>query len=174
MGSHMHWSTREGKGFSQGSMPPPFYPILILNFWSWPPIGVSFNMLEWWNQHIMRLKVYWKLDLSPSWSQLVPFVCVCVCVCVCSFLSELWTLYLKDLCSLPLKGFPCSSVSKESGWNAEDWSLIPGSGRSPGEGSGNPLQYSCLENPMHRGAWQATVQGVAELDMTQRLNHHHR
>ena len=41
---------------------------------------------------------------------------------------------------------------------------IPGSGRSPGRGHGNPLQYSCLENPMDRGAWEATVHGVAESD----------
>ena len=46
--------------------------------------------------------------------------------------------------------------------NAEGLGLIPGSGRSPGEGNGNPLQYSCLENPMYRGAWQATVHGVAK------------
>ena len=43
-----------------------------------------------------------------------------------------------------------------------DVGLIPESGRSPGEGHGNPLQYSCLENPMDRGAWQATVHGVAK------------
>ena len=43
-----------------------------------------------------------------------------------------------------------------------DVDLIPGSGRSPGAGNGNPLQYSCLENPMDRGAWQATVHGVAQ------------
>ena len=43
-----------------------------------------------------------------------------------------------------------------------DIGLIPQSGRSPGEGNGNPLQYSCLENPMDRGAWQGTVHGVAE------------
>ena len=48
-----------------------------------------------------------------------------------------------------------------------DAGLIPGSGRSPGEENGNPLQYSCLENPTDRGAWQATVNGVAKgLDMT--------
>ena len=47
---------------------------------------------------------------------------------------------------------------------AKDMGLIPGSGRSPGEGNGNPLQYSCLENSMDRGAWRATVHGIAELD----------
>ena len=52
--------------------------------------------------------------------------------------------------------------------NAGDVSLIPGSGRFPGEGSANPFQYSCLENPMDRGAWWATVHGVPkELDMTE-------
>ena len=55
---------------------------------------------------------------------------------------------------------PYSSDDKESACNAGDLGLIPGSGRSPGEGNGNPLQYSCLENPMDRGAWWATVYGV--------------
>ena len=57
-------------------------------------------------------------------------------------------------------------VSEESPCIAGDLDLIPGPGRSPGEGNGNPLQYSCLENPTDRGAWQAIVYGVAELDMT--------
>ena len=48
-----------------------------------------------------------------------------------------------------------------------DLSLIPRSGRYPGEGNGNPLQYSCLKNLMHRGAWWATVHSVAELDVTE-------
>ena len=50
---------------------------------------------------------------------------------------------------------------KASAYKVEDPGLIPGSGRSSGEGNGNPLQYSCLENPMDGGAWQATVRGVA-------------
>ena len=54
-------------------------------------------------------------------------------------------------------GFSDSSDGKESAYNAGDLGLIPGSGRSPSEGNGNPLQYSCLENPVERGAWQATV-----------------
>ena len=48
-----------------------------------------------------------------------------------------------------------------------DAGSVPGLGRSPGAGHGNPLQYSCLENPMGRGAWWATVLGVAELDVTE-------
>ena len=54
------------------------------------------------------------------------------------------------------------SESKESAYNAGDLGSIPGLGRSPGEGNGHPLQYSCLENPMNRGAWWATVHGVAK------------
>ena len=55
----------------------------------------------------------------------------------------------------------------------QDLGLIPGSGRSPGEGNGNPLQYFCLGNPMDRGAWWATAHGIKEADKTWRLNHHH-
>ena len=60
-------------------------------------------------------------------------------------------------------GFPRNSINKASACNAGDLGLIPGSGRSPGEGNGNPLQYSCLENPMDRGAWWATVHGVTRV-----------
>ena len=59
--------------------------------------------------------------------------------------------------------FPHSSVGKESACNAGDLSSIPGLGRSPGEGNGNPLQYSCLENPMDRGTWWATFHGVSRV-----------
>ena len=64
---------------------------------------------------------------------------------------------------LPYEGFPHSSVGEESACSAEDPGSSPGSERSPGEGNGNPLQYSCLENPMGRGAWQATVHGVTRV-----------
>ena len=69
--------------------------------------------------------------------------------------------YLKR--STQMYGFPHSSVSKESACNAGDPGSIPGSGRSPGVGNGNPLQYSCLDNPLDRGAWRATVHGVARV-----------
>ena len=61
---------------------------------------------------------------------------------------------------------PGGSDSKESACNAGDRGLIPVSKRSPGEGNGNPLQYSCLENSMDRGAWRATIHGVTESDTT--------
>ena len=66
------------------------------------------------------------------------------------------------LVSIFLKGFPGGSDRKESACNEGDPGLIPGSGRSPGEGNGNSLQYSCLTNSMDRGAWWATVHGVAK------------
>ena len=65
------------------------------------------------------------------------------------------------------EGFPGGLDSKESAYNAGDPGSIPESGRSPGKGNGNPLHYSCLENPMDRGASQATVHGVAESDTTE-------
>ena len=60
-----------------------------------------------------------------------------------------------------IRGFPGGSDGKESAYTAEDLGSIPGSGRSPGEGNGNPLQYPCLEHPMD-GAWRATVHGVTK------------
>ena len=69
------------------------------------------------------------------------------------FLTELF---------ITTKSFPGGSEVKASAWNVGDLDLIPELGRSPGEGNGNPLQYSCLENPMDQGAWWATVHGVAK------------
>jgi len=62
-----------------------------------------------------------------------------------------------------LRDFSSGSVSKESACNAGDPGLIPALGRSPGEGNSNPLQYSCIGNPMDRGAWWATVHGVVRV-----------
>ena len=59
-------------------------------------------------------------------------------------------------------GFPGGSDGKESACNARDLGSFPGLGRSPGEGYSRPLQYSCLETPMDRGAWQAAARGVAK------------
>ena len=59
-------------------------------------------------------------------------------------------------------GFPGGSDGKESACSVGDWGLIPALGRSPGEGNGNPLQYSCPENPMDKGAWWVIVHRVAK------------
>ena len=77
-----------------------------------------------------------------------------------------WFFYwkLERICSFPKirKAFPGGSDSKESACDEGDLGSIPGLQRSPGEGNGFPFQYSCLENPMDRGAWQATVHGVTK------------
>ena len=84
--------------------------------------------------------------------------------CIDSISYILQKLIKEDLGDLedPVEGFPSSSDGKASACNAGDPGPMPGSGRSPGEGNGNPLQHSCLENFMDRGTWQAAVHGVAE------------
>ena len=78
------------------------------------------------------------------------------------------------MCELINRGFPGSSAGKESACNAGDPGLIPESGGSTGEGTGYPLQYSCLDNSMDRGTWQATVHGVLkEVNITEQLSTYH-
>ena len=77
-------------------------------------------------------------------------------ICLCAYI---YVFIYTQICICILS---CSSDGKESSCNAGDLGSIPRSGRSSGEGNGNPLQYSCLENPMDRGTWQATVHGVAK------------
>ena len=85
---------------------------------------------------------------------------------MCFFKSQFYFLIWLIL------GFPGGSDGKEYACNAEDRSLIPGSGRSPEEGKGYPLQYSCLENFMDRRTWQVTFHGgCKESDTTERLIH---
>ena len=77
---------------------------------------------------------------------------------------------------MPAMGFLGGANGKDlpaSAGDIRNVGAIPGSGRSPGKGHGNPLQYSCLENPMDRGAWSATVHGVTELDTTEETEHAH-
>ena len=83
-----------------------------------------------------------------------------------SIALTIWTFVRKVMSLLfnilSIFDFPGGSDSKASAYNVGDLGSILGSGRSPGEGNGNPLQYSCLENPMDGGAWWATVHGVTE------------
>ena len=85
---------------------------------------------------------------TEEWINKMWYIHVCVCVCVCVY-----------------SAIPHSSVGKPA-CNAGYPGLIPGLGRSLGEGNGNPLQYSCLESSMDREAWQVTVHGSQESDMT--------
>ena len=81
-------------------------------------------------------------------------------------------MFILNVSSMYL-GFPGGSMGEESTCQADE-SLIAGSGRSPGGGHGNPLQYSCLQNPRDRGAWQGTVHGAAESDTTEATEHTHK
>ena len=105
-----------------------------------PPIPPSIRVLSNESALRMRWPKYWSFSFSiiPSKSILEFF-------------------YLLNTMS-----FPDGSDGKESACNAGDLGLIPGSGRSPGDGNGNPLQFSCLEKPMDRGVWRAIILGVAK------------
>ena len=74
--------------------------------------------------------------------------------------KETCKFHLKNLVIAYKDGFAGGSKTKNLPANAQDVDSVPGSGRSPGEGNGNPLLYSCLGNPMDRGAWWATVHGI--------------
>ena len=124
----------------------------------------------WTTREVSKKAEYWRIDAFELWSWR-------------RLLRDPWTARRSNqsilkginpeysLEGLMLKwGFPCSSVGKESACNAGDLGSIPESGRSRGEGNGNPLQYSCLGNPRDRGACRATVHGIAESDTTERLN----
>ena len=89
-----------------------------------------------------------------AWWATVHEVASLIYVCVCIY------IYM---------GFPHSSVGKSSAYNAGGPGSIPGLRRSPGEGNGNPLRYSCLENPMDRGAWQATVLWITRVQHVHHL-----
>ena len=86
----------------------------------------------------------------------------CNCVVVWAFFGIAFLWDWNEKWPFPVLCFPGGSEVKASACNLGDLGSIPGSGRSPGEGNGNPLQYSCLENPMDRGAWWATVHGVTK------------
>ena len=122
-----------------------------------PRVG-CYALLQWIfptqgsNQHLLDVlhRQMGSLPLAPKCPKMTP-------------ISSLWakSICLRDEISVSW-GSPSNSDSKESTCNAGDLGLIPGLGRSAEEGHSNPLQYSCLENPMDRGAWQATIHRVEQ------------
>ena len=90
-----------------------------------------------------------------------------------SFLNSAFSLFYQTIIEILYYTFPGCSEVKVFASNAGDLSSIPGSGSSPGKGNGNPLQYSCLENPKDGETWRATVLGVSELGVTERLPYTH-
>ena len=104
---------------------------------------------------------------TTDWFQIGKEVCqgYILSPCLFNFYAECqarWASHKLKISTTSDMGFPGGSEVKASASNAGDPGLIPGSGRSPGEGNGNPLQYFCLENPMDREAWWATVYRVAK------------
>ena len=111
------------------------------------------------NQNLLLLYFLWRPKQSRLWSGWNEWISLQVMLGRQLFYFVALYCRVELHRSIPL-GFPGGSYGKESTCNAGDPGLIPGLGRSPGEGNGNPLQYFCLENPMDRGAWWATVHGV--------------
>ena len=108
---------------------------------------------------------YMKVKSESEVTQSCPTLCDPMdCSLPASSIHGIFQARVLEWTTTPLfLGFPGGSDSKESTRNVGDLGSIPGFGRSPGEGNGNPHQCSCLENPMDRGAWQGTVHGVAML-----------
>ena len=115
--------------------------VLNRNVWKWQDVKAYFRA-----SLVAQLVKNWpaiRRPLFDSWVRKIP--------------------WRRDRLSIPVfLGFPGGSHGKESACNAGDLGLIPGLGRFPGGGHGNPLQYSCLENSMDRGAWWVTVHGVTK------------
>ena len=108
------------------------------------------------------------LDLTGQWSTVFCQGALCL-FRVVTFFDNIPSLWINSDCrdlsfdsSQVSEGLPGDSDGKESACNAGNLSSIPESGRSPGDGYGNPLYYYCLENPMDRGAWRATDYGVTK------------
>ena len=131
------------------------------------PRGHNETDMTWWlNNNNNNNYYYYSFDRITCF----PFLGLHLIILSNWVLRKTWNKYHIWYPSQGFVGFPGGSVVKNSPANAED-GLIPRSGSSPGEGNGNPFQYSCPGNPMNRGVWWATVYGVAkELNMSYRLN----
>ena len=125
-------------------------------------------------KHMKNISRIVKLDCSQLYkSSSFKSICSTLCQTLCKMKNNAscysfwlsWRDKMELILLLGKRGFPDGSVGKESTCSAGNPSLIPGSRRSPGEGNGNPLQYSCLKNPRDRGAWRGAVRGVTKSQM---------
>ena len=135
------------KPMSTESVMPSSHLILCRPLLLLPPILPSISVFSNESAHRIRWSKYWSFSLNISPSNEHPGLI--------SFRIDWLDLLTVQgiLKSFVEHHFPGGSEVKVSAWNAGDLGLIPGSGRSPGDGNGNPLKYSCLENPMEGGAW---------------------
>jgi len=107
------------------------------------------RLLKWFNKNNV---VRSNLTSTPRF----PVLCILAIGDIASYIGHYFSIYGASQVVLVVKNPPADAGNiRDAGW-------IPGSGRSPGGGNGNPLQYSCLENPMDRGAWQTTVHRIAK------------
>jgi len=116
--------------------------------------ATKISILNWYGLVWTTVKIYINTIIEYEFWYLVSFAQCHICL----FCSS-W-FFLRKSC-IEIRGIPSGSVVKNlpaNTWDAGDAGSIPGSGRSPGGGNGNLLQYSCLKNPMDGGVWQATVQ----------------
>ena len=120
--------------------------------------------------YAFNFKRYYQINFQNCATIQVPanklWACVSLYLCHFQFfdirMGEMITRWQFKLSPSFIMGFPGGSDGKESACSTGDHGSIPGLGRTPGEGNGNPLQYSCLEDPMDRGAWWAKVHGVSK------------
>ena len=140
--------------------------LLLTNIQGWFPLGLNL-LISWQSKGLSRVfstpqfESISSLVLSLLYGPLLTSIhdYSFDCTDLCQWIDVCFLIHCLGL-SL---GFSRSSVGKESACNAGDLGSNPESGRSPGKGNVYPLQYSCLENPMDRGAWQATVHGVSRV-----------
>ena len=116
-------------------------------------VGKCFSVLN----QIVNKTGHWQ-DSAAQYNLLTP----CFMVSITSFSWNIYFVLWLFMINMAIMGFPCGSDNKESTCKVEDLGLISGLGKSTWGGHGNPLQYSCLENPVDREAWWATVQRVAK------------
>ena len=139
--------------------------------------NITVHMCVHMHTWVLSQILFWTKTQSKSWNTVFSVETkkgkLLKTVLIFYFICYLWNMLFQKILSIlwqyiiEIMSLTISSDGNASACNAGDLGLIPGSGWYPGEGNGNPLQYSCLENSRNRGAWKATVHEVAELDTSE-------